>query len=104
MADSRHRSGSSLLLSAMGGAVVGAVGLGWWLVAEAERRRQSRPGRQLHPGDQARPVALASPQGPGAIAAPQSAAIDTRLRDRVQELNKAIDEVRRRLEQLEPLP
>ena len=104
MADSRHRSGSSLLLSAMGGAVVGALGLGWWLVAEAERRRQSRIGRQLQLGDLARPVALASPQDPRAIAAPQSATIDTRLRDRVQELNKAIDEVRRRLEQLEPLP
>jgi uncharacterized protein YceH (UPF0502 family) len=88
----------------MGGAVVGAVGLGWWLVAEAERRRQSRTGRQLPLGELARPVALASPQAPRAIAAPQSAAIDTRLRDRVQELNKAIDEVRRRLEQLEPLP
>ena len=59
MADSRHRSGSSLLLSAMGGAVVGAVGLGWWLVAEAERRRQSRTGRQLPLGELARPVALA---------------------------------------------
>jgi len=104
MADSRHRSGSGLLLSAMGGAVVGALGLGWWLVAEAERRRQSRPGRQLPLRDRARPVSLASPQAPQAITAPQSATIDTRLRDRVQELNKAIDEVRRRLEQLEPLP
>jgi hypothetical protein len=30
--------------------------------------------------------------------------VDPLLQDRVQQLNKAIDEVRRQLEQLQPLP
>ena len=33
-------------LSVLAGAVIGAAGLAWWLLAEAERRRhQGRPAR-----------------------------------------------------------
>ena len=38
-------SGGSLLLTAMAGAVLGAAGLAWWLVSEADRRRRD-PARR----------------------------------------------------------
>jgi len=108
MADPRQRpasSGSGLLLSAIGGAVLGAAGLGWWLLSEADRRRQSRLPQ---------PLRLRSPQSLGAQLdlrpraevqpTPAAASVDPLLQERVQQLNKAIDEVRRQLEQLQPLP
>jgi hypothetical protein len=108
MADSRQRpasSGSGLLLSAFGGAVLGAAGLGWWLLSEADRRRQSRLPQSLRlraPRQQAAPAEFQ----PRAAFQPTPAAtsVDPLLQERVQQLNKAIDEVRRQLEQLQPLP
>ena len=67
-------------LSVFAGAVIGAAGLAWWLLAEAERRRH-----------QGRPV-----RSPGIAAPPVGA--DRDLHDRVHELNQAIDDVRRQLE------
>ena len=107
MADSRQRpasSGSGLLLSALGGAVLGAAGLGWWLLSEADRRRQSRLPQSLRlraPRQQAAPAEFQ----PRAAFQPTPAgtSVDPLLQERVQQLNKAIDEVRRQLEQLQPL-
>jgi len=111
MANSRNRSGSggsatgsSLVVSAMAGAVLGAAGLAWWLLSEADRRRQAlRQIRLLRQsmlkGD--------SREGEGAAALPNGAAsrpVDGRLQDRVQQLNQQIDEVRRQLEQMQSLP
>ena len=108
MADPRQRpasSGSGLLLSALGGAVLGAAGLGWWLLSEADRRRQSRhpqPLRLRSPRQQVAPLDL---QGRSEVQTiPSGASVDPQLQERVQQLNKAIDEVRRQLEQLQPLP
>jgi hypothetical protein len=107
-ADGRDRSrssGASLLLTALSGAVLGAAGLGWWLLSEADRRRQSRPLRPLRLSQSLRPVV---PSGEIAAMPPRSAASraqpDAGLQERVQQLNQAIDEVRRQLEQLQPLP
>jgi hypothetical protein len=108
MADPRQHpasSGSGLLLSALGGALLGAAGLGWWLLSEADRRRQSRlpqPLRLKAP----RPSTAAAELRPRAAFQPTPAAtsVDPLLQERVQQLNKAIDEVRRQLEQLQPLP
>jgi hypothetical protein len=108
MAEPRERpasSGSGLLLSALGGAVLGAAGLGWWLLSEADRRRQSslrqplrlRAPRQPTLKVEARPRTEFKPT-------PAAASVDPLLQERVQQLNKAIDEVRRQLEQLQPLP
>lgn len=94
MADPRDRShsGSAVLLSAVAGAALGAAGLGWWLLREADRRRREpltlrRPRADL-------PQGTATPLGSAGTA-------DGRLQDRVQQLNQAIDEVRRQLEQLQ---
>ena len=103
MADTRDRSsgsGSAVLVSALAGAVLGAAGLGWWLLSEADRRRQAQ--RHLRVLRQSGLQGLQSGlQGlQGGLAKP----VEDPLRDRVQQLNQAIDDVRRRLEQLQTQP
>ncbi|MEB3165118.1 MAG: hypothetical protein VKO65_00440 [Cyanobacteriota bacterium] len=89
-------SGSALLLSAVAGAAIGAAGLGWWLLREAEARRRSIPAPRRQP--RADLPESAVPSVSAAVGA------DPRLQDRVQQLNQAIDEVRRQLEELQPRP
>ncbi|MEB3166356.1 MAG: hypothetical protein VKO65_06750 [Cyanobacteriota bacterium] len=86
--------GSVALMSAMAGAVLGAAGLAWWLLSEAERRRlQNRQQRLLHVSRLQDGSEIAEP------AARQPAVVRQRdLHDKVHELNQAIDEVRRQLE------
>lgn len=104
MADTRQRSSSALLLSALGGAVLGAAGLGWWLLSEADRRRQVRLAHRLRLHDAVGEEPFLSSAGtPGDEAAP-SVPGDSRLEEKVRQLNRAIDEVRRQLEQMQPLP
>ena len=102
-------SGSALVLSALVGAVAGAAGLAWWLLNEAERRRQN--DRQLRLLKLSRSQALASDEEPnaksGALNAQAhdpEAITEGPLRERVQQLNRAIDEVRRQLEALQTHP
>jgi hypothetical protein len=97
MAPSSDRSsaGSGVVLgSALAGAVLGAAGLTWWLLSTAERRREAR--RHLDQLRQAALPALRMGQGGNG-----SATGDTHLHDRVQQLNAAIDDVRRQLEHLQ---
>ncbi len=100
MADSRdHSSGSSgaVLASAMAGAVLGAAGLAWWLLSEADRRRQAQ--RHLRVLRQSGLQGLQS-----GLQGAQAKPVEDPLRDRVQQLNQAIDDVRRQLEQLQTQP
>ena len=73
---------SGSMLSLLAGAALGAAGLGWWLLAEAEQRRQAR---RQGPNPAPQPAALEAPP-------------DRELHDRVHELNQAIEDVRRQLE------
>lgn len=112
MADSRRSaessSGSTLVLSAFAGAVVGAAGLAWWLLSEADRRRQNERQRRLV--SLSRLQEWSSLEESGALAARRPDPVDPEtiaegpLRDRVLQLNRAIDEVRRQLEQLQTHP
>ena len=77
---------SGSMLSLLAGAALGAAGLGWWLLAEAEQRRQGKR--------QARRQGPIPPPQPAALEAPP----DRELHDRVHELNQAIEDVRRQLE------
>lgn len=82
-----------MLLSAMAGAVLGAAGLAWWLLSEAERRR-------LH-GRQQRMLRISRLQDGSELSEPPAAARAGQqrdLHDKVHELNQAIDDVRRQLE------
>ena len=94
---SSHGGSSGVLLSAMDGAVLGAAGLAWWLLSEADRRRQSS-GRSIP-----RPSSDGSGNGTGYAMpdAPAPRPLPERdLHDKVHELNQAIDDVRRQLESM----
>ena len=106
MAESRNHpqaNGSTLVLGVVVGAMAGASGLAWWFLKETERRRQlqsllqrttradlalksdsTTPFDELRVNHGAQPLQQESP-----------------FQDRVQQLNQAIDEVRRQLEQLQ---
>lgn len=94
-------SSSGALLSALAGAVLGAAGVTWWLLSEAERRRVG--------GRQERLLRLSRLQdgsevgeSPAAVRKLSDPAPDERqLHDRVHELNQAIDDVRRQLEAMD---
>lgn len=92
MADSMDRSGPdghALVVGAAVGALVGAAGLAWWLLERSARKRRLRAHRQLslfQPGDGAQ-VRVGAER-------------DARLQQRVRQLNEAIEEVRRQLEDL----
>ena len=92
-------SGSSLVLTAMAGAVLGAAGLAWWLLSEAERRRleprQQRALRlsRLQEGADTDDTPEPSSNGHAGLR-------DSELHDKVHELNQAIDDVRRQLESM----
>jgi len=90
-------SGSGTVVSALAGAVLGAAGLAWWLLSEAERRRQgSRQQSQLQISrlqDGSEPDEASPRSHPGH-------GRDLELHDKVHELNQAIDAVRRQLEGL----
>jgi hypothetical protein len=123
MADSRDRSGSSgsaLLLSAMTGAVLGAAGFGWWLLSEADRRRrtqeqlrslrltrlqglsQLQDGAAQLAGNLQGRLRVGAPAEAAMAPEAEGATVDDQLHAKVQQLNQAIDEVRRQLEQLQP--
>ncbi len=88
-------SGSALVVSAMAGAVLGAAGLAWWLLSEAERRRaQPRNLRLSRLSELGDVDTLNDP-------ADRSMTGERELHDKVHELNQAIDDVRRQLESLE---
>jgi hypothetical protein len=83
--------GSSGLGSAVAGALIGAAGLAWWLLSEAERRRDQ--GRH-------RSSARMSRLDVGVLGSPNPPLQERELHHKVQELNQAIESVRRQLEQL----
>lgn len=89
---SSQGSGSAVVLSAMAGAVLGAAGLAWWLLSEADRRRQN-PRRSSAAGNSGNGFAM--PDAPAPRPLPERD-----LHDKVHELNQAIDDVRRQLETL----
>jgi len=94
-------SGSSLVLTTMAGAVLGAAGLAWWLLSQAERRRldprQQRALRlsRFQEGADTEELSQVPTVGNG-----HGALRDSELHDKVHELNQAIDDVRRQLENL----
>ena len=98
MAERSSQGGSSgVLLGAMAGAVLGAAGLAWWLLSEADRRRQ-RPGRagsHTAAGTATNGTGYVMPDAPAPRPLPERD-----LHDKVHELNQAIDDVRRQLESL----
>jgi hypothetical protein len=84
--------GSSSLSTLLAGALIGAAGLAWWLLSEAEQRRQRSLVLSRYAGSDA-----------DALAPGQEGSRPLRereLQDKVHQLNQAIDDVRRQLESL----
>ena len=90
-------STSNTLSSLISGAVLGAAGLAWWLFSEADRRKRSRKQRAM----------LYAPRmqdGSEAHETPetvfQQEITSDQLEERVEQLNTAIADVRKQLEDL----
>ena len=90
---SSHGGSSGVVLSAMAGAVLGAAGLAWWLLSEADRRRQASGRPAPRPAASGTSPTYAMPDAPAPRPLPERD-----LHDKVHELNQAIDDVRRQLE------
>ena len=90
--DSTTGSFSSLI----SGAVLGAAGLAWWLFSEAERRQQTRKQKammyapRIQDGSEAFETSSPSIQNESS----------EQLEQRVEQLNSAIADVRKQLEDL----
>ncbi len=95
---SQYREGSSngSLASLVTGAVLGAAGLAWWLFSEAERRQRTRKQRamlyapRMQDGSEA--LETSSPKLDNESS--------EQLEERVEQLNAAIADVRKQLEDL----
>ncbi|MFM7676469.1 MAG: hypothetical protein ACKO5F_13015 [Synechococcus sp.] len=94
-----HRS-SSLVLSAVAGAALGAAGLAWWLLSEADRRRQRLRQERLLRLSRLQGAGGSESSGEEYSTATSGNPSDPHLHDKVQQLNQAIEEVRRQLESL----
>tara|TARA_Y100001968_G_C19329712_1_gene703642 strand:- start:346 stop:645 length:300 start_codon:yes stop_codon:yes gene_type:complete len=95
MSQYRESSGSSFG-SLLSGAILGAAGLAWWLLSEAERRQESRKQRamlytsRIQDGSEAAEITIPS----------QEKKSNDNLEQRVEQLNAAIADVRKQLEDL----
>lgn len=90
---SQQESTSGTLFTLLSGALIGAAGVGWWLLTEAERRQRLKRQRSM----------LYAPRmqdGSEALESHQMSERDGELEHRVEELNSAISDVRRQLEDL----
>lgn len=88
--------GSGSLGTLVAGALIGAAGLGWWLLSEAERRRsQQRRDSSLR-------VNRLSWTDEDGLDKPvnRQPLRESELQDKVHELNQAIEDVRRQLESM----
>ena len=92
-----RESSSNTLGSLISGAVLGAAGLAWWLFSEAERRQQTRKQKAM----------LYAPRmqdGSEALETASSKSFNSddsdQLEQRVEQLNAAIADVRKQLEDL----
>jgi len=88
-------SSSNNLLSLLSGAFIGAAGLAWWLISEADKRKETKKQRAMM---------YSSRIQDGSEAIDLNEKINTvkgeKLEEKVEQLNSAIADVRRQLEEL----
>ena len=94
MTDYRDSS-SNNLLSLISGAFIGAAGLAWWLISEADKRKETKKQRAMM---------YSSRIQDGSEAIDLNEKVNTvqgeKLEEKVEQLNSAIADVRRQLEEL----
>jgi len=88
-------SSSNNLLSLLSGAFIGAAGLAWWLISEADKRKETKKQRAMMYSSRIQ-------DGSEAIDSIESKNIvkGEKLEEKVEQLNSAIADVRRQLEEL----
>tara|TARA_B100000029_G_scaffold502039_1_gene576606 strand:+ start:1624 stop:1923 length:300 start_codon:yes stop_codon:yes gene_type:complete len=91
-----RESTTGSLSSLISGAVIGAAGLAWWLFSEAERRQQTRKQRAMLYAPRIQDGSEALETSSPAIPTKNS----EQLEQRVEQLNAAIADVRKQLEDL----
>ncbi len=88
-------SSSNNLLSLISGAFIGAAGLAWWLISEADKRKETKKQRAMM---------YSSRIQDGSEAIDLNEKVNTvqgeKLEEKVEQLNSAIADVRRQLEEL----
>ncbi len=88
-------SSSNNLLSLISGAFIGAAGLAWWLISEADKRKETKKQRAMM---------YSSRIQDGSEAIDSNKKINNvqgeKLEEKVEQLNSAIADVRRQLEEL----
>ncbi len=91
----RDSSGGSLS-SLISGAILGAAGLAWWLFSEAERRHQTRKQKAMLYAPRIQDGSEATELTSDALGNQSN----EQLEQRVEQLNSAIADVRKQLEDL----
>ncbi len=92
-----RETSSGSLSSLISGAVLGAAGLAWWLFSEAERRQRTRKQKamlyapRMQDGSEAQDAVYPKKDETNS---------DQQLEQRVEQLNAAIADVRKQLEDL----
>ena len=89
-------SNSGSLASLISGAVLGAAGLAWWLLSEAEKRQETRKQKAMLYAPRMQDGSEAFETPPKNIKVENS----EQLEQRVEKLNSAIADVRKQLEEL----
>ena len=88
-------SSSNNLLSLISGAFIGAAGLAWWLISEADKRKETKKQKAMM---------YSSRIQDGSEAIDLNEKVNTvqgeKLEAKVEQLNSAIADVRRQLEEL----
>ena len=91
-----RESTSGSFASLISGAVLGAAGLAWWLLSEAEKRQETRKQKamlyasRIQDGSEATELSQK----------PTEQKSNDQLEQRVEQLNTAIADVRKQLEEL----
>ena len=89
-------SNSGSLASLISGAVLGAAGLAWWLLSEAEKRNETRKQKAMLYAPRIQDGSEATELAPDSSASQNN----EQLEQRVEQLNSAIADVRKQLEDL----
>ncbi len=88
-------SSSNNLLSLISGAFIGAAGLAWWLISEADKRKETKKQKAMMYSSRIQ-------DGSETIDTDENVNLiqGEKLEEKVEQLNSAIADVRRQLEEL----
>ena len=90
-----RESSSTNLLSLISGAFIGAAGLAWWLISEADKRKETKKQRAMMYSSRIQDGSEAIDENENA-----NEIKGEKLEQKVEQLNSAIADVRRQLEEM----